>query len=393
MKIHPLFYKPLFSIGILILIVLAITSQSILRSPKTFEPNGITYTHYNNYIIFKQSYFHLIENKDLYTLYPNEHWDYYKYSPTFSLLMAPLAYLPDGLGLFVWNALNVFVLFFALWKLPMQTDKKRLFTFGFILIELITSLQNSQSNGLMAGLLIFAFILLEKKQLHWASLLIVLSIFIKIFGLVAFALFLFYPNKLKSFLYTVGWVILIAILPLFVVSITQLTFLYQSWLALLQNDHSISLGFSVVGWLYSWFGVDAKNLVLVIGAVLCCLPLLNYKCFNSLPFKLYFLASLLIWVVIFNHKAESPTFIIAISGVAIWFFSQRLKTENLILILFAFVFTILSPTDLFPKNIRVHYIVPYVWKVVPCIFIWLKIIIDLLLFKPHDVSVISNESN
>jgi hypothetical protein len=275
----------------------------------------------------------------------------------------------------------------------MQTDKKRLFTFGFILIELITSLQNSQSNGLMAGLLIFAFILLEKKQLHWASLLIVLSIFIKIFGLVAFALFLFYPNKLKSFLYTVGWVILIAILPLFVVSITQLTFLYQSWLALLQNDHSISLGFSVVGWLYSWFGVDAKNLVLVIGAVLCYLPLLNYKCFNSLPFKLYFLASLLIWVVIFNHKAESPTFIIAISGVAIWFFSQRLKTENLILILFAFVFTILSPTDLFPKNIRVHYSVPYVWKVVPCIFIWLKIIVDLLLFKPHDVSVISYESN
>ena len=69
------------------MVVLAITSQSILRSPKTFEPNGITYTHYNNYIIFKQSYFHLIENKDLYTLYPNEHWDYYKYSPTFSLLM------------------------------------------------------------------------------------------------------------------------------------------------------------------------------------------------------------------------------------------------------------------------------------------------------------------
>jgi len=115
--------NPLFVAGILIFITIIITAQSLLLEPKVFESGGIEYTHYNNYIIFKQSFFHLIENKDLYQLHPTEHWDYYKYSPTFSLLMAPLACLPNALGLFIWNLLNVLILFWALWKLPPQAFK------------------------------------------------------------------------------------------------------------------------------------------------------------------------------------------------------------------------------------------------------------------------------
>jgi uncharacterized membrane protein YkvA (DUF1232 family) len=89
----------------------------------------------------------------------------------------------------------------------------------------------------------------------------------------------------------------------------------------------------------------------------------------------------LIWVVIFNHKAESPTFIVAISGVALWFFSQERKTENLVLIVIAFIFTILAPTDLFPRWVRIGILKPYVVKVVPCILIWIKITYDLLVYK------------
>ena len=93
------------------------------------------------------------------------------------------------------------------------------------------------------------------------------------------------------------------------------------------------------------------------------------------------LASVMVWVVIFNHRAESPTFIIAITGVAIWYYSQNQKTENYVLLVLAFVFTTLSPTDLFPRFIRNEWMKPYVVKAVPCILIWAKITYDLLVVK------------
>ncbi len=370
--------------GVIALVVTGITAHSFLLAPKTFEHGGLLYTHYNNYIIFKQSFFHLIGNKDLYQLYPGEQWDLYKYSPTFSFFMAPLAALPDFIGLLIWNLLNVLVLFFAFWKLPFLSYKIRMSAFAFTAFELITSVQNAQSNALIAGLIIFAFVFLEKKQTALAALCIVVTVFIKIFGLVALALFMFYPDKHKAILYTIGLTLLLAVSPLLVVSASQLSFLYHSWLVLLQNDHSASIGLSVAGFLYTWFGLQTKSLVLIAGVILFCIPFINHKYFHQLKFKLFYLASILIWVVIFNHKAESPTFIIAISGVAVWFFSQKIKTENLVLLIVAFVFTCLSSTDVFPKTMRHEYVVPYVLKAVPCILIWVKITYELIFYKPEN---------
>jgi hypothetical protein len=375
------FKKPIVILGVIcFLAVLIVTLQGALHGTKTYEEGGIEYTKYNNYVIFKQSYFHLIENKDLYQLYPQEHWDLYKYSPTFSLFMGLLAYLPDFLGLLIWNLLNAFVLFFALWKLPFTSDKKRIWAFLFLVIELVTSLQNAQSNGLMAGLIILAFVYLEKKNIAIATLCVVATIFIKLFGIVAFALFLFYPNKLKAALYTLGWILLLAVLPLILISTEQLTFLYKSWGNLLQNDHSISIGFSVSGWLFTWFGLNLKTLSLVVGTLLFCVPFVHFKYFNEARFKLLYLASILLWIVIFNHKAESPTFVIAVTGVSIWFFTQEFNKVNFSLLILALLFTVLAATDLFPKFIRDDYFIPYVVKAVPCILIWGKVTWELMFY-------------
>lgn len=388
------FSSKLFIALLFTLITIGITAQSFLKKNKTFDSSGLTYTHYNNYIIFKQSYFHLCENKDLYQLFPAEHWDLYKYSPSFAVLMAPMALLPDVLGLFSWNLLNVLVLFFALWKFPAATLKSRLLMLALVLIELITSTQNSQSNALIAGLLLFAFYFLEKNKLLPATLLIVLTVYIKLFGIVAFALFLLYPNKLKAALYTLFWSILILLLPLAFVSTPQLIFLYKSWFTLLQNDHGISTGLSVAGWLSTWFGLEVKSLVVVVGVVLFCLPFYNKNYFSDLRFRILFLASILIWVIIFNHRAESATFIIAISGVAIWYFAQKPNPVNSTLLVLVILFSILSPTDLFPKLIREKYVVPFVLKAVPCIAIWIKITYDLILYQkqPSENTVFATTS-
>jgi hypothetical protein len=237
-------------------------------------------------------------------------------------------------------------------------------------------------------LILWAFISIDKKKIGLATLLITLSVFIKLFSVLAFSIFIFYPKKGKTLSYTLLWFSLLFLLPLIVTSFPQLIWQYENWIELLRNDHSLSVGYSVMGWLETWFGItDVKNIVLIPGLLLLFAPLTRIKKYPDLQFRYWFLASLLIWMVIFNHKAESPTFIIAVTGVAIWYFSQAKSTVNLVLVLFVFLFTILSPTDIFPQMIRENWVKPYVLKAVPCIFVWFKITYDLLYKKTFLLSV------
>jgi hypothetical protein len=373
------FRTPGFVLGVYIFITVIASLAEMGKGPHVFD--GTAYTHYNNYLIFKYSFFHLIHGQDLYTLYPKEHWDLYKYSPSFAVCMGLWAYLPDFMGLILWNLLNALVLFFAVRQLPVGNDRMKVAVLWLVLLEMLTSIQNAQSNALIAGLIIFAFSFFEKRHLLPASLCIVLTVFIKLFGLVALALFLLYPRKLTFIGYTIGWTLLLALFPLLFVSANQLEYLYVSWLRLLAADHSTSLGLSVMGWLESWFGLTGpKNTVVLAGVLLFGLPLLRRKAYPSAGFRLLLLASVLIWVVIFNHRAESPTFVIAMSGVALWYFSQERRKENLLLLCLAFALTSLSPTDLFPAYVRDHLVVPYTLKAVPCILIWFKILYEMLVY-------------
>lgn len=353
--------------------------QSYFASMKSFVEGGHLYTNYNNYVIFKQSFFHLIEGKDLYAQFVEEQGDLFKYSPSFALIFGILSILPDVLGLSLWNILNAVVLFCSVCYLPRIDIRTKGLILVFMLVEMLTSLQNEQSNALIAGLLIFSFGFLERGKYWLATLCVVSTIFIKVFGIVALALFLLYPNKLKLAYTTAFWIVFFTVLPLVVIDIDQFVFLYKSWANLLQNDHSISDGLSVIGWLKSWFGWQVnKTYVSLAGVILFCIPLLKISSYPNFVFRILMLSSILIWVVIFNHRAESPTFIIAISGVALWYYAQFPKKENYILLVLAFVFTALSPTDLFPKFIRDEWMKPYVVKAVPCILVWIKITYDLL---------------
>ncbi len=375
--------NPWFVFLVYMLLTLGATLQSYFGNPTSF--NNLEYTAYNNYLIFKQSFYHLIEGKDLFILYPQEHWDLYKYSPTFSLMMAPLAILPDVIGLFFWNLLNALVLLFGINKLQLPTrfkgvDSSRIHSFIllFVGLELMTSLQNEQSNGLLAGLIILAFVFLEKEKIWLGTLCIALTFYIKIFGIVAFALFLVYPQKGKFILSSAVWMIVLGLLPAVFVGIDQLIFLYESWGRMLGADHAASYGYSVMGWLQSWFGLEvSKNVIVLLGVMLFCLPLLKFRSYSNYEFRWRLLVSILIWVVIFNHKAESPTFVIAMSGVGIWYFFSEKTRVNLALVVLAFVFTSLSPTDLFPRFLREEFVIPYVFKAVFCIAIWGKVIWEM----------------
>src|SRR5207248_1460783 len=104
----------------------------------------------------------------------------------------------------------------------------------------------------------------------------------------------------------------------------------------------------------------SKNLVLLTGLILFLIPFSRARFFEQFNFRMEFLAMILLWIVVFNHKAESPTFIIAVAGIGVWFISTGMKRRwRNALLIFAMVFTSLSPTDLFPNFIQDNFFDPY----------------------------------
>ena len=323
--------------ALLLLLAAFITFQNIHSGVKHFW--GGDYTFYNNYVIFKNSWYHLVAGTNLYDFY-HEYADLYKYSPAFAFLMGPFAALPDPAGLFLWNLLNIFTLFFALNSLPLLTDKKRLFIVLFILQELVVATQNSQSNALLAGLMLFAFTSLEKNKIAPAALFIVLGGFIKVFSFAGVLLFLLYPKKLKSVFFLSLWFVVLLALPLLVNSPSQLLQQYENWWILLKSDHAASTGMSI--YIYTAQMLNAHvNKMLLLGAGIIALlaPLARFKKFKEYRFRLSFLSLLLVWMVIFNHKAESPSYIIAMSGIACWGISASSTRSKKILLVITFFLT------------------------------------------------------
>ncbi len=376
-----------FIVLIFAIFTFAASFQSLVSNKKTFHEGGIEYNSYNNYTIFEKSFHHLKEGKDLYILYPEEHWDLYKYSPTFAVFFGIFAIFPDWIGLNLWNFLNAFMLLIAVYYLPKLNNYQKGLILLISLIELMTSMQNDQSNALIAGLIILTLGLLEKDKYLFAAFCIIFSVYIKLFGVVGFVLFLFYPKKWKLAAYSALWAIILFIIPLVYITVEQYEFLFSSYWTLLSNDSSASLGYSVMGWLNSWFGLEINKLFVILSGLLFSLiPLYRINEYKNYSFKILTLASILIWVVIFNYKAESPTFIIAMTGVALWFITTKKSRINIVLFVSSIIFVSLSPTDIFPAYLRNEWVKPYTLKALPCILIWFKIVFDMIKLREDKIT-------
>lgn len=358
--------------------------------------NGGFYSHYNNFIIFKKSFFHLVNNQNLYIHYPLEQYDLFKYPPTFALLFAPFSLLPDFLGYTLWTALNLLLPVFAIFKLKAIGKNGKLIIVLLLVLEAFTSALNSQSNGLMLGLILLAVVALEGQKFGWAVLCIWLTVFIKLFGILFFVLFLFYPGAIRKSLI---WIILLfaifLLLPLPIIGWDGLLFQYKSMFNLLSHDHSSFVKYSVMGWLKQWFHLyPSKNMVLILGLFIQLLPILYIMIKNNLwksnsllnvdpksLHKLRFiqLTSLLLWVVIFNHMAESATYIIAVGGSLLFLFGQESEDRTYMFqtnktlsfaLLILILFTVLGPTDIYPRELRFWIVETAQLKAFPCIFLW-----------------------
>jgi hypothetical protein len=152
--------------------------------------------HDNNYQIFKNVFYHIIEEKSLYASYPNLYFDYNHYGPIFGLFIAPFAIMPDGLGMVLWCIFNALVLVYAISQLNLESSKINLILW-ICVHEFLTTSLGQQFNPIMTSIIILSYVLIEKERDFWSACLIILGTFIKLYGIVGLAFFFFSKNKMK----------------------------------------------------------------------------------------------------------------------------------------------------------------------------------------------------
>jgi hypothetical protein len=342
--------------------------------------------HDNNYQIFKNVFYHIIEQKSLYASYPNLYFDYNHYGPIFGLFIAPFAIMPNGLGMVLWCIFNALVLVYAISQLNLESSKINLILW-ICLHEFLTTSLGQQFNPIMTSIIILSYVLIEKEKDFWSACLIILGAFIKLYGIVGLAFFFFSKNKMKFIGSLAFWSIVFFVLPMAISSPEFIINSYSEWFARLLEKNNENGSFdsmqdiSIMGLFKKILNMpNLSNLLFLIpGIVLFGLPYLRFNMFSNKKFQLLLLSSVLIFTVIFSSGSESPTYIIAFAGVAIWFIIQEEKTKwTWFLFIFALLLTSFSPSDLFPKYIKETYIKPYSLKALPCVLIWFQITYELI---------------
>jgi hypothetical protein len=74
--------------------------------------------------------------------------------------------------------------------------------------------------------------------------------------------------------------------------------------------------------------------------------------------------------VLFNHKSESPSFIVAIAGIAIWFAVSARDRATWSVLAVVVIGTMLSSNDVMPVALQKRVFDPYRFKTLPVLLVW-----------------------
>jgi hypothetical protein len=350
-----------------------------------------------DYSIFYHSFWHAWQQMPLYIIYP-EDGNYFLYGPLFPLLMAPLAVLPYQMGRLLWMLIITFVPYWSI-RQSFFNRSQQLFMLWFIAVEAYTCILDSESNSLILACILFTYYLSQKEKDCWAAFLIALGTVTKIYGIVGLAFLPFSRHKIKFIGWFVAWMVILTVLPMLVFGVDYVCGQYQAWYDVLVHKNNLNQfaagqNISLLGIVRKVSGIATySDLCLIIpGLIAFALPYLRFSQYRHQAFRFAIMASVLMFVVLFSTGSESYGYIIAMPGVAIWYTTAPWKRNrwDLGLIIFAFIITSMSPSDLFPKEIWRQLIKPYSLKALPVALIWFKLTYELL---TKDYNAEQNTSN
>lgn len=352
---------------------------------------------YNNYLIYKYVFWNSWHLKPMFAFYPDLYLYQNHYGPTFSAIIGPFALLSDPVAIILWTIASAGLLFYAIQRLPISLNAKMV-VLGVCLMEMVGTAQNQQFNTIVCAGIILSFVYLYEKKIPAAALIISGGILTKLYGIVGLA-FVPFSGKFKSM--TISMIISMILLFALPMLWSDPAYIFQSYLdwferLMLKNQENIHTNItngmqdlSFMGMVRRITGAtELSNLWFIIpAAILLIVPVLKFNYYKNSSFQLTYLAQVMIGLVIYSTSAESPTYIIAVTGFAIWYAHWDGSQPKWLhaLLVFVFVLTILSYSDVYPKSIRNEIIKPYALKALPCVVAWLVISWKLLFFKESEV--------
>lgn len=373
---------------------------------------GLHMHNFNNFLIYKFTFWHAWDQKSLFAAYPEDHYDVNHYGPIFSLIMAPFAVIPSlWAGVFLWHLALALFLWWAIQESTLTTGQK-VAVIWLTAHEMLNALGMSQFNVATAAMILLSFSAIHRGKDMWSAFWIVLGTLVKLYGIVGLAFFFFAKCKTKFVMWLVVWTLVLVALPMPLFGPDYVAGQYVEWIRclgekgqenLLSDFQNISLlgmvrkvGYALTAGLPAYYEVfesagkqyDASNwwvstwndLWIIVPALMySALPWLRIKQYQAHSFRLMCLALVLMIVNILSTGSENSSYIISMLGVSIWFFAVPWKRGRLdvALLVFCFILTSLSPTDLFPGDVRYYCIRPFALKSLPVTIIWLKLVWEM----------------
>ena len=321
------------------------------------------------FFTFHESFYHLIHHQPM---YPGVTAEAFKYSPTFALFFAPYAVVPAPVGMYAWNMTAVIVLVWAMWMLPIRSIDRLLILF-LGLQDLFCSLWDWQTNTMVIAAIVGTVYFLERGWLIAAACCVVAGFNIKIYGGLGAIFFLFYPRKIQFLFVAAATETVAALLPLVAVSARELWDYYIAWFALIHENATYLIKLSVMGLFAVVTGIKPPvEICEAVGLLLVFLPLARTRLYSQQLYRLRMLSSVLLGVIIFNHMADRPSFIIPLVGAGLWYVLSPRKWPHHVIILLVFASgfrPLLSPIEI---------------KVVPYFLAWLVLQWELWRQKETD---------
>jgi Glycosyltransferase family 87 len=336
----------------------------------------------NNFDIFINAFRHIIHHQPLYIVYP-EYWDLFLYHPVFAMLFAPFAILPSPLNSYVWLFVSTLTFLWTISNLPLLNKKWKIWILVLSIFEFEKNIMHAQTNILIACGMVLSFVLAENRKTTVGVFANTLNFCIKGFGAITSLLMLLYPKSGRSVLQGIVFTIILSILPLIVLSPKELLQCYADWLTILKSD-TITESLSSYSFLINTLHLpkSSETILMLFGVALLLLYWVRlWQCRFAITTarRAHFLSFLLLWVVVFNRAAESPTYIFAITGLLIWyFFNQQTNSVSSIttfVFILSFVWIAVVPSDLtIPalKQMDRTYCLRPLFAFVPLMWIWVS---------------------
>lgn len=274
------------------------------------------------------------------------------YLPLFNLLFTPFTIFPTWLGAFLWNFFTYSLFYKSIFNLPKKYNfKNKKFIFFITCLLLFATMLSMQFNPIVAAIFLFSYTALEKKNYFLAVLLISISGLTKVYGIIQFSMFLFYPRFWKNALYSIITFLTLLAVPLIRYTPSEYIDLVISW------KEAISFHSTKQGGFYSIYrpffeindsiGKYSTIISASIFLLLILMIIINLKKFkNSFEKRAQYLGILMSWAILFSLGTELHTYVIAMTGYAIWYINIKTTKIDKVLLWINFFLLSIFPIDI-----------------------------------------------